>query len=474
MDGQVHQDLADLSACELGQGYRSGAFTPVDALEAVFDRMDRMEPILNAFVHQDRRTSRLMAESSAARFAAAEAFGPLDGIPVSVKDLSPVAGWPNRRGSRALLDDPPAGADAPPVARLREAGAVFIGKTATPESGSRIVTRSSVHGVTANPHNPALTPGGSSGGAAAALASGMGALATGTDGAGSIRIPAAFCGVFGLKPGFGRVPSYPPSHFMPHAVTGPMARTAEDLAAMAAVMCLPDRRDPFAWPLPFGQDAARAPVAGLRIAVSDDLGVSRRPEPSVVSAIDRIAGLLQDAGAEVVRSAPEWPVDPSKPFGIFWTTSYAGFLDLYPPDKADLMDPLLHSIAEAGRRVDTSAYHRALNDRLAITAAAHAFLSEYDAILCPSVIGPAFDIEADAPPGEEPDDWSWSPYCYIFNMTGQPAVAVPAGHDESGRPVGVQIAARAGREELLIALARACEARGAGFSPPQPQSHGRK
>ncbi len=449
--------LADLSVADLGSGFRAGDFDPVDALEAALARIERFDPLVNAFVYRNDPDSRAQAAAAAARYRDGRPRGPLDGVPLSVKDLTPVAGWPIRRGSAALSPTEPAAEDAPCIARLRAAGAVFVGKTATPESGSRIVTRSAVHGVTRNPWALERTPGGSSGGAAAALALGMGTLATGTDGAGSIRIPAAFCNLWGLKPGFGRVPSWPPSHFMPHSVTGPMARRIADLAALTAVMAEPEPRDPFAWPVPLAPAAADGAAAGLRVALSRDLGTGHLPSAEIIAALEAVAAALATAGADMVEDSPVWPVPPAEPFEVFWTTSYAGFLDLYPTEMAARMDPLLHTIAERGRAVDTRAYHRALNQRLALTATAHAFLTRYDAVLGPSVIGPAFDLEAEAPPGETPDDWAWCPYAYIFNMTGQPALAVPAAFDPAGLPLGVQLAARQGRDETLLRLGAVVE-----------------
>lgn len=454
----IDTSLADLTASQLAAGYRAGKIDPIAVLEAAFARIDRFNAEVNAFVFQDRATSRGMAEASAQRWRIGAPLSPLDGVPVSIKDLTPVAGWPNQRGSPALDPKVLAPEDAPAVAGLRASGTVFLGKTATPESGSRIVTRSAVHGVTRNPWALDRTPGGSSGGAAAALALGMGTLATGTDGAGSIRIPAAFCGITGLKPSFGRVPAYPPSHFMPHSVTGPMARSMADLTAMTAAMTAHDPRDPFAWPLPFDPAATRSTVRGMRVALSYDLGTGRPPDAVILAALDRVAAALEQAGVLVDEATPTWPVPPAEPFDVFWTTSYAGFLDSYPTEQAALMDPLLHDIAQSGRRVDTLAYHRALNQRLALTTTAHEFLCRYDAILCPSVIGPAFDLQHEAPEGERPDDWSWCPYAYIFNMTGQPALAVPAGLDPYGLPVGVQLAARVGGEETLLRLGIAIEA----------------
>ncbi|HIP79028.1 MAG TPA: amidase, partial [Kiloniellaceae bacterium] len=397
------RQLADLGVAELAALFRSGTLSPVEAAQAALDRIDAFDSQINAFVHRDRATTMTMAEAAEARHRRGAALGPLDGIPTSIKDLVPVAGWPLRRGSQALDPVAPAPEDAPSVARLREAGAVFIGKTATPESGSRIVTRSAVHGVTRNPYDPARTPGGSSGGAAAALALGMGTLAVGTDGAGSIRIPAAFCNLAGLKPGFGRVPSHPPSIFMPHSVIGPMARRVADVAAMTAVMAMPEPRDPFAWPVPF-DPALAAPdgIKGLRVALSPTLGTAGVPDAETRTALEAAARALEAAGLDVEAADPEWPVDPYEPFIVFWEATYAAFLDSYPPEQAARMDPLLQEIAARGRSIDVLRYHEALAQRLALTTAAQAFFQRYDAILAPVMPGPAFDLDAEAPSGERP------------------------------------------------------------------------
>jgi aspartyl-tRNA(Asn)/glutamyl-tRNA(Gln) amidotransferase subunit A len=203
------------------------------------------------------------------------------------------------------------------------------------------------------------------------------------------------------------------------------------------------------------------PFAGLRVALSAELGTGRAPGLAIAAAPSRTADRFSDLGVRVEMATPDWPVDPTRPFDVFWTTSQAGFLDLHPPEAVAKMEPLIREIAERGRAVDTAAYHRALDDRLAITAEAHRFLGRFDAVLGPSVAGPAFSAEAEAPPGERPGDWAWNPWCCVFDMTGQPALAVPAGRDAAGLPLGVQIAARAGREEMLLALARGLDDRGA-------------
>lgn len=454
----LDESPADLDARALADAYRTGRLSPVAAAEAALARIARLDALIGAFVHVDPPTTLAMARASEARWRAGAPLSAIDGVPTSVKDLLAVAGWPLRRGSLAHEAHPPSAEDSAPVARLREAGAVFVGKTATPESGYRIVTRSRVHGVTRNPYALDRTPGGSSGGAAAALALGMGALAVGTDGAGSIRIPAAFCNVAGLKPGFGRVPAVPPSLFMPHAVTGPMARTIADVAAMAALMARPDPRDPYAWPVPFDEAATTGPVAGVRIALSPTLGTPGQADAATRAALARAADALEAAGAIVEEADPVWPVDPHEPFMVFWEATYAGFLDTYPPERQALMEPALQAIAARGRAIDGLAYHRAMGQRLAIASAARAFLNRYDAVLAPVMPSAAFDLEAEAPPGERRDDWRWCPYTYLFNMTGLPALAVPAGFTDDGRPVGVQIAGAAGTEERLLRLGAAIEA----------------
>lgn len=450
--------IADLSVAELNEAFAARRLTPIDAADAALERICDFDRHVNAFVHVDPATTRRMAEASTARWQAGAPLGPLDGIPISIKDLAPVAGWPLRRGSSALRDDPPSPADSPPVARLREGGAVFIGKTATPEHGLRIVCRSDVHGVTRNPYSLDRTPGGSSGGAAAALALGMGTLALGTDGAGSIRIPAAFCNLVGLKPGFGRVPSYPPSFFMPHSVTGPMGRRVADVAAMTGVISGCEPRDPFAWPIPF--DAAKMDekrYEGMRVALSVTLGTGIQPEHATAQALEHAARALERRGAVIEVVEPTWPVDPLKPFLVFWHATYAGFLDTFPPARAAHMGELMHRIAALGRGIEIVTYHRALAERLAITDVAHQFLQTYAAMLAPVMPCHAFDVDAEAPPGQNPDDWRWCPYTYIANMTGQPAVAVPAGFSADGLPIGVQLVGARGSEESLLTFAAMIE-----------------
>lgn len=236
-------DLTQCTATELLALYRAKAASPVDATRAVLDRIARLDPQLKAFCLVDAESALASARASEARWQAGTPQGPLDGVPTSIKDLILTRGWPTRRGSRTIDPDQPWLVDAPATARLREAGAVLIGKTTTPEFGCKGETNSPLTGITRNPWKLDRTPGGSSGGTAAAVAAGLGPLSVGTDGAGSVRIPAAFCGNFGLKPSFGRVPAYPLSPFGSVAHLGPHTMGVADAALMMNVLSQPDARD---------------------------------------------------------------------------------------------------------------------------------------------------------------------------------------------------------------------------------------
>lgn len=453
-------DIAFLTAGDLQRLYRSRALSPVEVAEALLARIDHFRP-LNAFVHLDPPATLAMARAAESRWRSGDPLGPLDGAPATIKDLLAVAGWPLTRGSPALVGDPAPSEDAPAVARLREAGAVFLGKTATPDAGSRIVTRSLVHGVTLNPYDLSRTPGGSSGGAAAALAVGLGAVAIGTDGAGSIRIPAAWTGTFGLKPSFGRVPAVPPSLFAPHSVSGPMARTVADATALLSVLSRPEPRDPFALTVPFDPgEAGRGALAGLRVGVTTDFGVaSPSIDPDAAAAVRAAANILEAAGADVREVAPTWPCPPLDSFLVLWEATYAGFLDTsYTPEKAARMDPHLLAIAARGRGIDMATYHRALAQRGALTAAARRLFLDIDLLVGPVMPCPPPLAAEDAPEGCTPGDWSWCPFTYLWNMTGQPAASAPMGLDRGGLPVGVQIVGWIGQEAKVLAAASALEA----------------
>jgi aspartyl-tRNA(Asn)/glutamyl-tRNA(Gln) amidotransferase subunit A len=459
-DMKLPDDIPYASARELAAAFRVGQLSPVEVATELLDRIDLLDGAVNAFVFVDRAATLAAAADSEQRWRRGAPRSALEGIPVTVKDLVAVAGWPLVRGSLALRGTPPPVEDAPAVARLREAGAVLLGKTATAESGCKIVTRSPAHGITRNPYDLELTPGGSSGGAAAALALGIGPLALGSDGAGSIRVPAAWTGVFGLKPSFGRVPSFPPSVFMPHSVVGPLARDVESAALMLSVMSQPESRDPYALPYAFDMErASQGDVGGLRIGVTSDFGMRSPPvEAAIAMAVNAAAEQLERAGATVVEARPRWPVDPYDPFIVLWDTTYAGFIaNTYSAEQIALMDPDLQSIVERGKSIDTVRYHRALMQRATLTAASHALFRDFDVLLGPVIPFGAPLVTREAPEGREAGDWRWCPFTYLWNMTGQPAASCPWSADRKKLPVGVQLVARVGAEPDILRVARVLE-----------------
>ena len=449
-------DIAYADCGELARAYREGRLSPVEVATELLDRIERFEPYVNAFVFVDRPSTLAAASASEQRWRRGAPLSALDGVPVTIKDLVAVAGWPLVRGSLALRGTAAPVEDAPAVARLREAGAVLLGKTATPEAGCKIVTRSPAHGVTRNPYDLSRTPGGSSGGAACALALGIGPLALGTDGAGSIRIPAAWTGVFGIKPSFGRVPIYPPSVFMPHSVVGPMARDVQSALLMLEVISRPERRDPYALRYPFDAERASLPsVVGLRVGVTTDFGVPSGPvDPALLAAVGSAAAQLQRAGARVEDVKPSWPCDPYDPFMVFWEATYAGFLpNTYSSEAIALMDPDLQAIAARGAAIDMVRYHRALMQRAALAAYSKSIFLEFDLLIGPVMpCGPPA-LSHDAPQGREPGDWRWCPFTYLWNMTGQPAASFPWSVGPDELPIGVQLVANVGEEPDILRAA---------------------
>jgi len=432
------------AATELVRRYADGSLSPVEVVRQSLDLIRRHEARVNAWVHVDDGPALATALASEARWRRGAPMGALDGVPVGVKDLFAVVGQPMRRGSPAYPPGFVPSEDAPLVARMREAGAVLVGKTATPDAGCKLVTESLVHGITRNPYDPRLTPGGSSGGSAAALALGQVPIALGTDGAGSIRVPAAYCGVFGLKPGTGRLPA-PPSPFWPHAVVGPMSRTVADTALAWTAATRPDPRDPYAvhdgtnWPA-----EARRGVAGLRVAVTADPGMADA------------AAALAAAGAQVTQAAPDWPCDPLQPFMVFWCCMYAQALRLMPPAQAEAVDPVLRRAAAEADGISRDAFQDATHARHLMAQAAAGFHGRYDLFLCPVMPCPPWEAGRATPAPYAENDWAWCPHAYPFNMTRQPAASVPFGWRD-GLPLAVQVVAGLGRDGLVLRAAAVLE-----------------
>ncbi|UYO51495.1 amidase family protein [Rhodopseudomonas palustris] len=457
-----------LSVAQLHAAYRGGRLSPVEVANVLLVRLAQAQAAVNAFMPVDSSQTLAMARASEARWRAGTPIGPLDGVPVTIKDLVAVKDWPLLRGSESRVGESPPTEDAASVARLREAGCVFLGKTTTPDSGSRITTESVVHGVSTNPYDVDRTPGGSSGGAGAALALGVGPLALGTDGAGSIRIPAAWCGIFGLKPSFGRVPTAKFDIDMPFSVIGPMARSVDDAAYMLETMAKPDTNDAFALAAPFRlSEAMRSDAVGLRVGITMDFGNPTWPvEAEIADAVRRAADVLSNAGADVRPVDVRWPNAPLPTFNVFWEALYAGALALMPQSQRMRMDPGLLAIADRGTRFSAIDFLVALNGRLAMTAAAHELFSSVDVLIGPVMPCTAPLVANNAPPGGTEGNWDWCPFTFLWNMTGQPASSVPMGVDRHGIPIGVQVVGAMAQDETVLRVSRVLELSAPGRIQP--------
>lgn len=449
-------DPALLSAEEMLAGYANGAPTPVDVLQAVIERIARRNPALNAFVVLNPRALDAAAES-AIRWRAGRPLGPLDGVPVTVKDLVDLAGFPTRRGSR-VTDPTPVADDAPMVLGLKAAGAVILGKTTTTEFGWKSPGDCPLTGITRNPWDTTRTPGGSSSGAGAAGAAGFGPLHIGTDAGGSIRIPAAWCGLVGLKPSYGRIPQWPAGAFANVACAGPMTRTVRDAALMLSAMARFDARDPFCLPHDprDWREGIEAGVAGLRVAVLTRPGFDAPVDAEGIAAVERAAALLAEAGAEVEQAEADLP-DTRLVFSRVWGAALARLVLSFPAERRGLLDPGLMVVAEGMgemRAIDM------LEADALRAAAGHAMArlhQRYDLVLCPTV--PAGPPAADAST-ENPVEalWTeWAPWTFTFNLTRQPAISVPMGLRADGLPGSVQLAAAQYRDDLVLRAARILE-----------------
>ncbi len=451
-------DLLALSARQCAALYAARAASPVDYAKDLLARLDAVEPLINAFVSVDREGLLEGARASEARFARGAPLGPADGLVATIKDNVPVKGWPTRRGTR-MSSDAPAAEDSPATARLREAGALILGKTTLPEIGWKGLGDSPFHGATRNPWKLGHTTGGSSAGASAAAALGLGHFHLGTDGLGSIRIPAAFCGVFGLKPSFGRVPAYPFSTMSVLAHLGPITRSVEDSAFMLSMIGRPDSRDMMAWNTPC-PDYTRELELGLRnrrIAYAPRLSFVDHVDPDVAAAVEQAARTFADLGAIVEEATPEFD-DPRALADTMWRTGAALALKHVGPADEHLIDPGLLAELKMGRAVSGVDYLDAYLARNALAARMAAFHERYDLLITPQMPTGAPPLGADVPPGGRYKHWiEWSPFTYPFNITQQPAASAPCGLTRDGLPVAVQIVGRMREDALVLAAARAFE-----------------
>ena len=448
-------ELNWLSAREMMLRFAAGELSPVDVLEATLAQLQRVNPALNAVCLLDEPLGRRLAEESTERWRRGSPLGPLDGVPVAIKDTAHVAGWPTRIGSRTT-PTAPSTEDTPGVARLREAGAVFFCKTTTPEFGWKGITHGALTGVTRNPWDISRTPGGSSGGSAALVAAGVVPLATGGDGGGSIRIPAAFSGVFGLKPSYGVVPNFlGPMGTL--AVYGGLSRDVADSALLLNILTEPDARDSFAIP-DRGIDYLEGlddGVAGLRIAWSPDLGFPVA-DPAVVAGMQPAIDALIKAGADVKEV--DLDLSGTQPtLEVIWAASHAALVRDFDGEKLAALDPGLLRLVVSAQDISASELQAAYAEMRALSQRMQAFHQDYDLLLTPTIPITAFAAGIDTPDAARFPQWfDWTPLTWPFNLTRQPAASVPCGFVD-GLPIGLQIVGPMFSEPAIFRASRCVE-----------------
>ena len=451
------------SAIEASDAVRSGKRSSVDLTEQCLAAIAAHNPALNAFVHLDADGALAEAARVDARVAAGEDPGPLAGVPFGVKDLDDCAGMPTTHGSRWYLGLPPLDHDSLHVGRLRAAGAIPIGKTAAPEFGTFGYTASPALGVTRNPWNPERTPGGSSGGSAAAIAAGMVPFATSSDGGGSTRTPAGFSGLVGMKPSYGRIPNLTADHYGQTAVMGALAKTVADSARFLDIMAGPHRRDRSSLPAPtVSYEAAieTLDVDGLRIAWSSDLGFAL-VDPEVAEITRAAFDVLVAAGGLTVDKRPIEFADPIPVWAkVGGADTWVHIPDGCWPDRADELDPLVRPGFDAAARTTLPKFGAVLRARLAIEDAMAELFDSIDVLATPMAAIPAFAAEGPMPTkilGQRVHAGMSVPFAMLANLWGSPAISVPAGMTASGLPVGLHLMADRHREEVCLRLARVLE-----------------
>lgn len=463
-------DLRDVSVRALAEQVRTRQLSAVELVQHSLDRIDALDREVRAFTQVDGDRALATAREIDRRVAAGEDPGPLAGIPLAVKDLEDAEGFVTTFGSALHVADPPATRDSLVVGRLRAAGAVVVGKTNTPEFGFKGVTDNPAYGHTANPWDTTRSPGGSSGGSAAAIAAGMVPLATGSDGGGSIRIPSALCGLSGLKPSQGRVPlggaTAPGAGIV--GVRGPMARRIEDVALAVDVCAGPDPTDVFAFPgphEPFAPHLAPEAVPSA-VAYSPTLGFAR-VDREVADAVEAAVGALAAAGVEVIEVPTVFESDPVLPWIHLWTAARARTQGhLRGTAEWERIDPELRAQIELGLSLTAVQHAEAIDACHEINLRLHAAMGEAEVLLCPTLAGQAPVLgRPGTVDGEETPTWiSFTPF---VNLARNPAGTVPVGSTADGIPIGMQVIGRQ-RDDLAVLRAVAAVERLVPFDARPP------
>ena len=454
-------EIAFMSAAALATAIREREISPVEVTRTILERIDQLNPKLNAYctlMHDEAITAALTAELQIMR---GDSLGALHGVPICVKDNLYVKGSRTTFGSK-LCEHDINDADAPSIQSLRLAGAIFIGRTNSPEFGWKGVTDNLIFGATRNPWNLDLTPGGSSGGSAAAVASGLGPIGMGTDGGGSLRIPASFCGIVGHKASFGRVATWPGASVGDLRHIGGMTRTVTDSALLLNVIAGPDERDTTSLPsdgVDYLSELDKG-IEGLRIAYSHDLGYAT-VHSEVAESCRNAALKFADAGAKVEQLKLNWQ-DPHLCWSVFFYGAAASRLGRELEENGDLLDPGLRRCVEQAVQLSAMDYTDAIVERNRFWLQVSELMNgcDYDLLVTPTLAVPPFPINqdnADPLTNEPQGELQWTQFTYPFNLTGQPACSVPCGWTTDGLPIGLQIVGRRFDDKRVLQAARVFE-----------------
>jgi aspartyl-tRNA(Asn)/glutamyl-tRNA(Gln) amidotransferase subunit A len=437
-------DLGFLPATQLAELIRTKQLSPVEYTKSLLDRIAALEPKVNAFAYLAADQAMEAARAAEAKLMSGDRVGRLHGVPVTIKDLVITKDMPTQQGSLIYKGNQPS-EDAPIVPRLKDEGAIVLGKTTTSEFGWTGVSHSPLTGITHNPWKHGYNAGASSAGAGAAAAAGYGPLHQGSDGAGSVRMPAHFCGVFGLKPSFGRVPNYPVNSADLTSHVGPLTRTVSDSALMLEVMAGPHPLDYSS--LEAGPAAYQARlhegIKGKRIAYSPDLGHAR-VDPDIAALVKAAAQRFTELGASVEEVPTPWAAPGPELIRFFWSAHLTRLKPQLEKWESQ-MDPGLVACIKASVNVSVAEYQAARERKMAYVASIHRWFQDWDFLLTPAVSVAAFPAEKLMPdhwPQHEWDWVSWAEFSYPFNMSWNPAASVPCGFTADGLPVGLQIAGK--------------------------------
>ncbi|WP_328605571.1 amidase [Amycolatopsis sp. NBC_00345] len=453
-------ELADLTAVELVAGYRAGTLSPVEVTEAVLARVEAREPELRALYAYDASSAREAAKASEARWQAGEPLGPIDGVPLTLKENIATRGTAVPLGTAATTLTP-APADAPAAARVRESGGVLLAKTTMPDFGMLTSGLSSFHPATRNPWDLSRTPGGSSAGAAAAAAAGYGPLHVGTDIGGSIRLPAGWCGLVGLKPSFGRVPVAPP--FLGR-VAGPLTRTVADTALLMGVLSAPDPRDHLSLPFePLDWSVADSRLDGLRVGLQLDPGVGLPVEPDILEAVTAAAHVFEAAGAVVEPVAPFLRRELLDGLDTFLRVRAWSDMSALPESRRAQVLPYIAQWAAGGAEVSGVDTYRGFACIDATSVETLRATAPYDLVLSPVCAVSAPPSDWASPTNDPARPFEHISFTVPYNMSGQPAVSLNCGYTREGQPIGLQIAGPRFADVAVLRAAAAFE----GLRPAQ-------